>query len=136
MVIEKELKDTPLEGQAKAFLNAGEKYQVDPLFLLAIQYHESKYCSHYTKETNEQRHNCAGIMSWDSQGKRSIKEYGSYEEFIEDHARIIKTGYLDNGKETVSEIWARYAPSNEHMNSSWGPNVAKKYSSLLAYFGI
>lgn len=135
MVIEKELKGTPLEGEAKSFIDAGEEYQVDPLFLLAIQYHESKYCKSYTKETNDQRHNCAGIMSF-SGGKRSIKQYGSYREFIFDHARIIRTVYLNDGRETVSQIWARYAPSNETMNSSWGPQVGKKYSSLLEKFEI
>lgn len=125
-----------MEGEAKSFVEAGEQYQVDPLFLLAIQSHESHYCGSYTKATNEQRHNCAGIMAWDSKGKRSLKTYDSYKSFIFDHARIIKEGYLNTGRETVNEIWARYAPSNEDMNSSWGPAVAKKYSSLLSQFGI
>lgn len=135
IVIEKELQETPLEGNAEHFMKAGEKYQIDPLFLLAIQYHESKYCKAYTKETNESRHNCAGIMAFND-GIRSIKKYSSYEEFIYDHARIIRTGYLDTGRTTVNQIWARYAPSNEAMNSSWGPQVAKKYSSLLSNFGV
>jgi beta-N-acetylglucosaminidase len=129
VVLERELKGTPLDGQAEHFVAAGKKYGVDALFLASIQFHESRYCGSYSKDTNDKRHNCAGIMAWNN-GERYIKEYDSYEAFIYDHARIIKAVYLDDGRETIHEIWERYAPSNENMNSSWGPAVAKKYLQL------
>lgn len=131
IIIAEELSGSPLEGQEKSFIEAGKKYNVDPLFLLAIQYHESKYCSAYSNKTNEQRHNCAGIMAF-SNGKRYIKEYSSYSDFINNHARVIRTVYFDNGKQTLMDIWSAYAPMSEKANGGWGYAVGKKYNEMRA----
>lgn len=126
-----ELEGTPLEGQARHYIEAGTQYDVDPLFLVAISFHESRYCDAYAPATNAERHNCAGIMSF-SNGNRSIKRYDSYQAFIFDHARIIREVYLDRGKETIKDVWLTYAPLNENPNSSWGGGVMKKYNELKA----
>ena len=131
IIIAEELSGSPLEGQEKSFMEAGQKYNVDPLFLLAIQFHESKYCSVYSDQTNSQRHNCAGIMAFDN-GKRYIKEYNNYSDFINNHARIIRTVYFDNGKQTLMDIWSTYAPLSEKANGGWGYAVGKKYNEMRA----
>lgn len=129
IIIARELLGSPMEGKSKVFIEAGRKYNVDPLFLLSIQFHESKLCSVYSEETNNRRHNCAGIMAFDN-GKRYIKEYQSYDDFIMNHARIIRTVYFDNGKQTLMDIWSTYAPLSEKANVGWGYAVGKKYNSL------
>lgn len=120
-------------GQASYFISAGEKYNVDPLFLLAIGYHESKYAKVYSQETNSERHNYAGIMTYDN-GVRRLRRYKSWEEAIYDHARNIRQNYLDKGKTTIKEIWYTYAPPAEVTNDSWGPSVSRKYIEFLNKF--
>ncbi len=131
IIIEKELKGTPLEGQAKNFIDAGVLYNIDPLFLVAIGYHESKYASAYPSEVNEVRHNYAGVMTYDQNtGKRRLKNYSSWEEAIYDHARILREIYLNKNKDTVRKIWMTYAPLGELTNDSWGNVVGSKYVQL------
>jgi hypothetical protein len=133
VLIEKELKGSPMEGSAEYYLEAGKKYDIDPLFLVAIGHHESHYAKAYSDEANNERHNYAGVMTFHN-GVRYLREYGSWKEAIFDHARIIKTLYIDQGKKTIEDIWLVYAPPLEITNDSWGPSVARKYTELLNNF--
>lgn len=119
-----------MAGEAHDFVEAGNQYQVDPLFLASIAFHESHYASAYSKETNDQRHNYAGVMSWDKNGVRSLKEYASWHDAIYDHARVIRESYLNKGLVTVGEIWNKYSPISDNPGSTWGPSVGAKYISL------
>lgn len=130
VLIEKELKNSPMEGSALHFIEAGEKYNVDPLFLVSIGYHESKYAKAYS---NNSRHSYAGVMRFFN-GQRDLKSYTSWKDAIYDHARIIREVYLNKGKTTIKDIWLSYAPPIEATNESWGPSVARKYNSLLSHF--
>jgi len=130
ILITKELKGSPMEGTAQDFIEAGEKYNVDPLFLVSIGYHESKYAKAYT---NNDRHNYAGVMAFFN-GQRDLRSYSSWKDAIYDHARIIREMYLDKGKTTIKQIWFSYAPPIEATNESWGPSVARKYNLLLSQF--
>lgn len=122
-----------MEGSAQYFIDAGTKYDVDPLFLLAIGYHESKYAKTYSVETNNERHNYAGIMTYDN-GVRRLRRYKNWEEAVYDHARNIRQMYLDRGLDTIKKIWYVYAPPLEITNDSWGPSVANTYTKFLNKF--
>jgi len=122
-----------MEGEAESFLEAGKKYEVDPLFLVAIGYHESKYGKAYSSEVNALRHNYAGVMTFND-GIRRLRKYTCWKDAIFDQARVIREMYLDKGKDTIEKIWYTYAPPLEVTNDSWGPSVARKYQELLNHF--
>ena len=133
VLIEKELKGSPMEGSANDFVEAGIKYNIDPLFLVSIGNHESNYAKAYSQQSNNERHNYAGVMTFDN-GVRRLRRYTCWKEAIFDHARILREMYLDKGLDTIEKIWYVYAPPLEITNDSWGPSVAAKYKSLLNNF--
>lgn len=145
----KALSNTPMAGTEDIFLEAAEKYDIDPLLMIAIGYHESRNCSVYLAQKttwsslnrvrtssqtspHEFHHNCAGIMT-----SYGLKKYNSFEDFIFDHFRLIRTGYLDRGLTTIASIGARYAPIGANndpngLNHSWVGGVSREYKELLS----
>ncbi|KOF09885.1 conjugal transfer protein [Planococcus glaciei] len=116
-----------LSGSAQHFINAGRKYDIDPGLLTAIAIHETGNGS--SRAVNE-KNNVAGMM-----GKNGLRSYASVEESIYDMARNLRKNYLNQGKETIAEIGAKYAPvgaANDPtgLNNHWTKGVSRQFNNL------
>jgi hypothetical protein len=123
--------DTQLEGTlqntGKFFVEAGEKYQINPAFLAAVSMHET---GNGTSNASKYKNNIAGMM-----GNNGLKSYDSIEESIFDMARNLRNNYLDEGKGTISQIGAKYAPigaGNDPtgLNNHWVKGVQSYFDKM------
>jgi len=116
-----------LSGTAAHFIDAGKKYDIHPGLLSAIAIHETGNGS--SKAVNE-KNNVAGMM-----GKNGLRTYASVEGSIFDMARNLRQNYLNQGKDTIVKIGAKYAPvgaANDPtgLNNHWTQGVNRHYNSL------
>ncbi len=116
-----------LSGMASHFIDAGKKYDIHPGLLSAIAIHETGNGS--SKAVNE-KNNVAGMM-----GKNGLRSYASVEDSIFDMARNLRQNYLNQGKDTIVKIGAKYAPvgaANDPtgLNNHWTQGVNRYYNSL------
>jgi len=116
-----------LSGTATHFIDAGKKYDIHPGLLSAIAIHETGNGS--SKAVNE-KNNVAGMM-----GKNGLRSYASVEDSIFDMARNLRQNYLNQGKDTIVKIGAKYAPvgaANDPtgLNNHWTQGVNRHYNSL------
>lgn len=116
-----------LSGSAQHFINAGKKYDIDPGLLTAIAIHETGNGS--SRAVNE-KNNVAGMM-----GKNGLRSYASVEDSIYDMARNLRKNYLNQGKDTIAEIGAKYAPvgaANDPtgLNNHWTKGVSRQFNNL------
>lgn len=116
-----------LSGTAVHFINAGKKYNIDPNLLTAIAKHET---GNGTSRAANEKNNIAGMM-----GKNGLRSYGSVEESIFDMARNLRQNYLDQGKDTIAKIGAKYAPvgaANDPtgLNNHWTKGVTHNFNSI------
>lgn len=116
-----------LSGAANHFINAGKKYDIDPSLLTAIAIHETGNGS--SRAAND-KNNVAGMM-----GKDGLRSYASVEDSIFDMARNLRKNYLNQGKDTIAAIGAKYAPvgaANDPtgLNNHWTNGVSKQFSNL------
>lgn len=116
-----------LSGTAAHFINAGKKYDMDPNLLSAIAIHET---GNGSSNAVNQKNNVAGMM-----GKNGLRSYDSVEDSIFDMARNLRQNYLNQGKDTIAEIGAKYAPvgaTNDPtgLNNHWTNGVRKQFNNL------
>ena len=116
-----------LSGTANHFINAGKKYDIDPSLLSAIAIHETGNGS--SRAVNE-KNNVAGMM-----GKDGLRTYASVEDSIFDMARNLRKNYLNQGKDSIAEIGAKYAPvgaTNDPtgLNNHWTKGVSRQFNNL------
>jgi flagellum-specific peptidoglycan hydrolase FlgJ len=116
-----------LSGTAAHFIDAGKKYDIHPGLLSAIAIHETGNGS--SKAVNE-KNNVAGMM-----GNNGLRSYASVEDSIFDMARNLRQNYLNQGKDTIVKIGAKYAPvgaANDPtgLNNHWTQGVNRHYNSL------
>lgn len=125
-VLNTQLKGT-LQNAASLFVEAGKKYQINPTFLAAVSMHET---GNGSSNASRFKNNVAGMM-----GKNGLKSYDSIEESIFDMARNLRNNYLDEGKVTISQIGAKYAPvgaANDPtgLNNHWVKGVQNYYYKM------
>jgi hypothetical protein len=116
-----------LKGAGDLFVAAGQQYNVNPALLAAISMHET---GNGTSRAAYERNNVAGVM-----GANGLRNYSSVAESILDMARNLRQNYLDEGKQTVAEIGAKYAPigaENDptHLNNDWVNGVSHYFGML------
>jgi hypothetical protein len=121
-----QLKGT-LQNTGKFFVEAGEKYQINPAFLASVSMHET---GNGTSNASRYKNNVAGMM-----GKNGLKSYDSVEESIFDMARNLRNNYLDEGKTTIAQIGAKYAPvgaANDPtgLNNHWVKGVQSYFDKM------
>ncbi len=117
-----------LSGAANHFINAGKKYDIDPSLLSAIAIHETGNGS--SRAANE-KNNVAGMM-----GKNGLRSYDSVEDSIFDMARNLRKNYLNQGKDSIAAIGAKYAPvgaANDPtgLNNHWTKGVSRQFNNLM-----
>jgi hypothetical protein len=128
IIIGRELESSPLEGTEGLFVKYGSQVNVDPLLAIAISYHESRYCQAYAGWHNEQYHNCSGIMNGGEQN--GLVKYQDWDAYIKSYMELLSHYVYDQGRDTISEIGSRYAPTTNYINRSWNGGVYAKYSQL------
>jgi hypothetical protein len=123
--------NTQLEGTLKntgsIFIEAGKKFQINPAFLAAVSMHET---GNGSSNASRFKNNVAGMM-----GKSGLKSYATVEESIYDMARNLRKNYLDDGKMTLSQIGAKYAPVGAPndptgLNNHWVNGVQNCFDQL------
>ncbi|MDF2902975.1 MAG: hypothetical protein K0S25_613 [Bacillus sp. (in: firmicutes)] len=116
-----------LKNAGPIFAEAGKKYQINPAFLAAISMHET---GNGTSNAVRFKNNVAGMM-----GKGGLKLYSSIQDSIFDMARNLKNNYLDEGKTTIAQIGAKYAPvgaKNDplQLNNHWVNGVQSYFDTI------
>jgi murein DD-endopeptidase MepM/ murein hydrolase activator NlpD len=111
---------SPAHGTGRAWVEIGERYNIDPAFALAFFIHESSAGTNPNwaglKADGSTTHNvgniiCAGYAT--CYGR--FRDYDSWETGIEDWYRLINDEYIEGrGTNTVAEIIPIYAPAFEN----------------------
>lgn len=105
-----------LKGLGWAFVNAGIKHGIDPLFLAAISAQESGW-----GQVDHGNNNIFGISS-------GAKYFSSYEECIEYTANLLAKYYVGEGRTTPALIQPKYCPSPD----DWHYKVAACANTILS----
>lgn len=112
-----------------AFIAAGNKYGIDPNFLMAISANETGWGS---SRVFKQQNNAMGV--YDASAGRS-RTFNSVEESIDFMAGQLKKNYFDKGLTTIERIGNKYAPvgaANDPrgLNGGWVRGVTAAYGKL------
>jgi hypothetical protein len=126
---------TYMQPYAQTYLDAGQKYNIDPALLAAITEEESGVGGPSYAFSN--RNNAMGISPNDS-GPRN---FNSIDDSINYAARILANpnGAYANDY-TIGQLWYTYSPPGANndlngTNKTWGPAVANLYSNLKTKVG-
>ncbi|WP_066388321.1 glucosaminidase domain-containing protein [Neobacillus mesonae] len=122
-----------LQDTGHFFAEAGEKYQINPALLAAISIHET---GNGTSNAARFKYNVAGMM-----GKNGLKSYDSIRDSIFDMARNLRQNYLNQGKQSIAQIGAKYAPvgaANDptQLNNHWVTGVQSQFNKLTDKAGL
>lgn len=119
-----------MQPYAQDYIDAGQKYNIDPALLAAITEEESGTSEPSYAFSN--RNNAMGISPNDG-GPRN---FNSVDDSINYAARILSNpnGAYANDY-TIGQLWLTYSPPGAHndpndTNKGWGPAVATFYSNL------
>ena len=120
-----------LRGQGQAFIDAGQRYGVNPRLLAAIAMHET---GNGTSRFARQLNNVGGIMDPKHNWQRG-KRFASLDEGIQYMARNLRKNYLDKGLRTLEQIQRKYAPVGARndprsLNRHWVSGVSKYLKQL------
>lgn len=96
--------------------------------LMAISKHET---GNWTSSIFKNYHNMGGII-----GSHGFRQYSSLDEGIEDFVNLLDRYYINNGRNTIEAIGAKYCPvgaSNDPtgLNQHWVPQVTKYYNEYI-----
>lgn len=116
-----------LSGQGQAFINAQKKYGISAAVLVGIAMNES---GQGTSQIAKSKKNVGGVRV---SGSNTFKTYSSIAECIDDMARFLKSGYVNNKGRALTKLYqvnAKYCPSSDPTdksgaNSLWARNVDK-----------
>ncbi|OLA73537.1 MAG: hypothetical protein BHW62_06435 [Acinetobacter sp. CAG:196_36_41] len=116
-----------LSGQGQAFIDAQNKYGISASALIGIAMNES---AQGTSSHAKNKKNVGGVRI---PGSTTFKTYSSVAECIDDMARFLKNGYVNNKGRSLTKLYqinAKYCPSSdptdkEDLNSLWARNVNK-----------
>ena len=116
-----------LKPYAADFVEAGEKYNVDPFLTASIAMLET---GRGTAPVLTKYKNVSG--KYDS-GTKTHYAYSNVRDSVYDQARFLRQNYLNRGLTTFNDIGAKYAPAGaandpKGTNKDWPINVAKFYS--------
>lgn len=117
-----------LENMGSVFMKAQEKYGINAAFLASICKLES---ANGTSDIAKNKNNVGGVRI---PGKYEFQSYDSVEDCIMHIARFLKSGYIDKGKTTISQIGLKYCPPSDPTdkkkeNSQWANRVSNIYNN-------
>jgi hypothetical protein len=118
-------------NQAHLFVNAGEKYRVDPALLLSIAMLET---DRGTSPVLKKFNNPGGIMRTDDPSQ--FEEFPSLSHGIERMAWILRSYYISEKRFTPQQIGPKWAPSGaENDPNNTNPTWASQVEFFLQKFG-
>lgn len=109
-------KESPLSSHAQLIVDLSDEHDLPYTLIVAIAGKESSF-GHAIKEGS---HNAWGVMGWDANGKRHIRNFSSWEEGIRFEARLLDENYRDKMARGIQET---YCPSFE-CSDTWVSTVA------------
>ena len=120
------------KGKADFIYNTSRKYNLNPLLVTAIMYHETGNGTSWACTT---KNNPAGLM-----GSRGLMQFATIENGIEKMCKVLKELYIDKGLTSIEEIQKKYCPIGAEndpkgLNKHWLPNVTSKYEKIIADAG-
>lgn len=132
-------KDSPFVTQklGTAFATAGQQYNVNPAFLIAIGGNESTFATVFRSDPKEnnnyQNMKCeAGRrFSPETECNGTWAKYPSWEKAIYEHAKYLRGYYLDTGKSTIEEVRQVYCPEMPAC-STWTKEITQNFSSITS----
>lgn len=118
-----------LTGLGDTFVQAGQRYNINPALLAAIAQHES---GNGKSNAANVKNNVAGMM-----GQSGLKTYASVKDSIMDMAQNLSKNYLGEGLSSIAKIGAKYAPigaGNDPtgLNNHWVTGVTKYFNQYFA----
>lgn len=120
--LNKLLKNTPMRGQGKAFLDAQEKYGINAIFLMSVVKAESTYGAAPAHGT---KYNVAGLKT--RSGK--YQQHKSFAESIDKLGSNLSRLYIHKGGKklvTIEQIRSQFCPGNK----KWSPEVTEEMNRL------
>lgn len=108
-------KDSPLAPYAELIVSEADTQDISWTLIVAISGKESSFGTMIKPES----HNAWGIMAWDSQGKRYVRSFSSWEEGIKFESKLISQNFR---KDSNAGIQSRYCPISE-CSSTWTEHV-------------
>ncbi|WP_052756012.1 peptidoglycan DD-metalloendopeptidase family protein [Paenibacillus durus] len=116
-----------LAGYGSEYIKAGNKYGIDPAFLVAVSMQETGGTSLALKNKN----NVGGMM-----GKNGLLSFKSIPDGIDAMASNIAENYVPQGIDTVEKVQKKYAPIGaandpDNLNNDWSKGVNGILSDLL-----
>lgn len=120
------------KGKAEYIYNTSKAYNLNPMLVTAIIFHET---GNGNSSACRNLNNPGGLM-----GNNGLIKFGSIENGIERMCKVLKEGYIDQGRTTIESIQTKYCPigaSNDpqKINHFWLPNVTTKYQKILSESG-
>ena len=121
IIVEKYLRKhkSPLLEYSDDLLAAAEKYQVDYRLIVAIAQCESNLC----KKSPPGSYNCWGFENGETR-------FLSWQQALNQVAKTLREGYLDQGLTTPEEIMPKYAPPSVEKGGPWAKCVSQFMDEL------
>ena len=123
-----------LAGKGSVFIEAGNKYGIDPAFLAAVSMHET---GNGTSNAIQTRNNVGGMMQRNTQtgAYNVLRTFNTVDEGIDAMASNLKRLYIDEGLVSIESIQKKYAPVGaandpKGQNNNWISGVTKYLNSL------
>lgn len=104
-------KGSPYAGYGQTFVNAGQKFGVDPRLVVAISGIESSFGKHMKSPWN--------AWGWN----RGDTAFNTPQAAINAVTKGLSSGYIQQGLMTPAQIQPKYAPSFENDGSNWVKTV-------------
>jgi len=111
--------NSPLAPYAHFLFQMSEKYGLDYRLMIAIAQCESNLC----KKAPPGSYNCWGF-------ENGATRFLSWEQAIEQVAKTLKEGYIDQGLVTPEQIMPKYAPPSVEKGGPWARCVRQFLEEL------
>lgn len=104
--------NSPITSYADLIFQTSEKWGIDYRLMMAIAQCESNLC----KRIPEGSYNCWGFENGDTR-------FLSWEQALNQVAKTLKEGYIDQGLTTPDQIMPKYAPPSVEKGGPWAKCV-------------
>ena len=111
--------NSPMEPYSDFLFQMSEKYNLDYRLMIAIAQCESNLC----KKCPPNSFNCWGF-------ENGATKFLSWEQAIEQVAKTLKEGYIDQGLITPEQIMPKYAPPSVAKGGPWAKCVNQFLAEL------
>ncbi|GCE26409.1 hypothetical protein KDA_18930 [Dictyobacter alpinus] len=105
---------SPAKGLGASLYELGIETGIDPVYALAFFHHESSFGLRGVAATTHSLGNIRCTAGWTCDPSGGYRAYASWILGAEDWFNLIKHVYVDDGRDTVTTIIPKYAPSGDN----------------------